>query len=338
MSNTQQHNLKEVASSGSPSPPPPPPPPPENPTSKISPVVQNLKTTPPSQYLHQLSSLSAQDLAPAPTGPYFFYGTLSDPTFLCDVLHLDDTLQLRPAKIVGYECRLWGQYPALVDADAESKTVSGYVYRVETQQHARRLAEYETGNYRAEPCRILYTDRGEQEDGYTFRFVGDRDDLSEGTFDLGVWLQRMGRRAGNPDDAAHTDSESYEVYNVQFVGQPNHVALYIETQPDEPVETRKGLKYDVTGTILMGMVYRKQECEDPLVDAAYVPDSKQKVATIVIGDLQRFETECCEVVAPPASQVFINGRRKDPSKPLYRCNHWVDDVVKLAFEREIFKG
>jgi hypothetical protein len=99
----------------------------------------------------------------------------------------------------------------------------------------------------------------------------------------------------------------------------------------------KGVKYDVTGTILMGMEYRKQDCEDPVLDATYVPDTKEKVATMAAGDLERFETECCKAVAPPASQVFLNGRRKDPSKPLYRCNHWVDDVIKLAFEKGIFK-
>jgi hypothetical protein len=31
--------------------------------------------------------------------------------------------------------------------------------------------------------------------GYTFKFKGDQNDLSDGTFDLRVWLERMGRVA-----------------------------------------------------------------------------------------------------------------------------------------------
>ncbi|KAL2844277.1 hypothetical protein BJX68DRAFT_269804 [Aspergillus pseudodeflectus] len=338
MPKTQQD--KRVAAFDIPAPPPPPPPP-ENPTSKISPAVLNLKTAPPPQFFHRMALPSHQDLSPPPIGPYFFYGTLCHPPLLRQILNVDSELHLRPAKITGFECKLWGPYPALVDAGNPHNVVDGYVYRVETPAHAQRLAEYETGNYRAGPCQIIYTDGKTplEEVGSTFQFVGDREDLDKGRFDLDVWLRRIGTRAGNrtPDRAANTQPALYEVYTVQFVGEPNHVAIYIETQPNEEVEKRKGLKYDVTGTILVGMEYRKQDCEDPILDATYVPDSKEKVATIATGDLERFERECCEATAPPASQVFLNGRRKDPSKPLYRCNHWADNVVKLAVEKGIFK-
>ncbi|KAL3440955.1 hypothetical protein BJX65DRAFT_314286 [Aspergillus insuetus] len=292
-----------------------------------------------------MGSLSDQHVITAPRGSYFFYGTLSHPPLLRQILNLDGEPHLRPAKVFGCECKLWGPYPALMETDDPTDVVHGYVYRVETEAHARRLAEYETGNYRAESCRVTYTDdtgtrEEEEEEGYTFKFVGDREDLDEGRFDLDVWLRRIRKRTGNPtlDQAANnTELKTFEVYTVQFVGQPNHVALYIETQPNEGVERGKGVKYDVTGTILMGMEFRKQDCEDPVLDATYVPDSKEKVAAIAVGDLERFEAECCEAVAPPSSQVFLNGRRKDPSKPLYRCNHWVDDVVKLTFEKRLFK-
>ncbi|KAL3493504.1 hypothetical protein BJX62DRAFT_235332 [Aspergillus germanicus] len=267
-----------------------------------------------------MSSLSDQGLIAAPTGPYFFYGTLSHPPLLRQILNLDDEPSLRPARIVGCECKLWGPYPALVDATNPQSVVNGYVYRVETEAHARRLADYETGNYCAECCHVT-------------------EDLDEGRFDLDVWLRRIEKRAGNSTSnrAPNTEPKSFEVYRVQFVGQPSHVALYIETQPNAEVERGKGVKYDVTGTILMGMEFRKQDSEGPVLGVTYVPGSKEKVATIAAGDLGRFETECCEAVAPPASQVFLNGRRKDSSKPLYRCNHWVDDVVKLALKKGIFK-
>jgi hypothetical protein len=78
---------------------------------------------------------------------------------LCDVLGLENKPKLRPASITGYECKLWGQYPALLDAP--EKVVHGAVWHVETKEHAKRLAEYETDNYEAEPCRIDYTDGNE---------------------------------------------------------------------------------------------------------------------------------------------------------------------------------
>jgi len=46
---------------------------------------------------------------------YFFYGILADPATLATVLNLPDQPVLQPAKIIGYRCMLWGQYPALID-------------------------------------------------------------------------------------------------------------------------------------------------------------------------------------------------------------------------------
>ena len=45
----------------------------------------------------------------------------------------------------------------------------------------RGLASYETDNYRADPCRIDYTDGNEPVDdfGYVFKFVGNVRDLAK---------------------------------------------------------------------------------------------------------------------------------------------------------------
>jgi hypothetical protein len=69
------------------------------------------------------------------------------------------------------------------------------VYEVEHEEHAQRLAEYETQAYWPAPCLIRFTDGKEPEEvtGTTFKYVGNPMDLSEGAFDLGVWLKRMGR-------------------------------------------------------------------------------------------------------------------------------------------------
>ncbi|RAH63895.1 gamma-glutamylcyclotransferase family protein, partial [Aspergillus aculeatinus CBS 121060] len=174
-------------------PPPPPPPPPSNPKSKISPHVLRLRTTSPRFINH---APKAQPVA-APTGPYIFYGTLADPSILGEVLGVAEKPQLKPAFLLGYACKLWGQYPALVEAEPGS-VVRGVVYQVRTREDGERLAVYETENYRAERCRIRIVDgEGSQEVlGYTFKFVGVAEDLSEGSFDLEVWLRRMGRRVG----------------------------------------------------------------------------------------------------------------------------------------------
>ncbi|KAL2820574.1 hypothetical protein BDW59DRAFT_150709 [Aspergillus cavernicola] len=106
---------------------------------------------------------------------------LSDPTMLCDVLGLENEPQLRPATITGYECKLWGQYAALLHGPTGS-VVHGAVYYVPTVEQGERLARYETNSYRVEPRCIRYTDgdRSMEELGYTFKFVGNGNDLTEG--------------------------------------------------------------------------------------------------------------------------------------------------------------
>lgn len=85
------------------------------------------------------------------------------------------------------------------------------------------------------------------------------------------------------------------------------------------------------------MTYQTQDTKDPLLSASYVAHTKKKIRTTTIGNLARFEPECCNIIAPPGPQVTLNGKRKDPSKPLYRCNHWLDDAIRLAFQKGIFK-
>jgi hypothetical protein len=64
-------------------------------------------------------------------------------------------------------------------------------------EEGERLATYETSNYRTEPCLMKYTDGKEPAEdlGYTFKFAGNPKDLSEGSFDLRVWLKMMGTHA-----------------------------------------------------------------------------------------------------------------------------------------------
>lgn len=135
-----------------------------------------------------------RDLFAPPAGPYFFYGTLMDPGILIEVLKLKEQPTLRPAELIGYSCKTWGQYPALIDGP-RGAIVAGAMYEVHSEEHAARLAEYETKAYRTAPCEIRFLDGEEPSKmyGMTFRYSGPKSDLDEGDFRLNTWLQRMGR-------------------------------------------------------------------------------------------------------------------------------------------------
>ncbi|KAL2214425.1 hypothetical protein CC79DRAFT_1300421 [Sarocladium strictum] len=179
-------------------PPLPPPAAPPLPSSssqpKESPFVLKVRSAPKDWFYQPPEPPALVDLFEPPTGPYFVYGTLMDATMLADVLDLEGKPELRPAKIVGYSRKLWGQYPAMQDGPQDAE-VDGAVYHVQSVAHAKRLAEYETSSYRAEPCLIQYTDGKEPADdyGHVFMFIGNQRDLKDGEFNLEVWLKRMGR-------------------------------------------------------------------------------------------------------------------------------------------------
>ncbi|KAK2766973.1 hypothetical protein FQN54_006290 [Arachnomyces sp. PD_36] len=174
------------------SPPPPPPLPTRN--DNVQPQIK-LKTAPTGRFDPIGSAQPEAYTGPFPTGLYFFYGTLMAPEMLRDILSLKERPVLRPASIAGYECKLWGQYPALTEGKPLDKSVAGAVLNVKTEEDAQKLARYETSNYRPQPCSISYTDGKEPatDEGHAFIFVGNPRSLSEGDFDLDVWLKRMGR-------------------------------------------------------------------------------------------------------------------------------------------------
>jgi hypothetical protein len=69
--------------------------------------------------------------------------------------------------------------------------VKGVVFEVQTIDQAERLAKYEGPSYMAVPCNPLYTDvePSSKTEGHVFLFVGNLNDLSEGSYDLDNWLK-----------------------------------------------------------------------------------------------------------------------------------------------------
>ncbi|KAM0197910.1 hypothetical protein ACHAPI_004642 [Fusarium lateritium] len=113
---------------------PPPPAPPLPPSFhkkqfQESCLILKVKRTPEDWFYQSPEPPALLDLFEPPIGPYFVYGTLMDPTMLADVLGAEEKPELRPAKVQGYSCKLWGQYPAMQEGP-QGAEVNGAVYYV----------------------------------------------------------------------------------------------------------------------------------------------------------------------------------------------------------------
>lgn len=181
------------------SPPAPPPLPPQPKSSHQQPAPR------PSTYLASLEAAGDDFFSTAvdiqwedkPYRPifYFFYGTLTKPNILKQVLGLKDEPKLRPAKVFGYALSSWGQYPALIDGSSGTE-VAGYAYQVQSVDHEYKLAYYETNAYKLRICKIHFSDDEEPglATGNTFIYAGDAEALRAGRFDRILWEMQMGMR------------------------------------------------------------------------------------------------------------------------------------------------
>jgi hypothetical protein len=115
---------------------------------------------------------------------------------------------------------------------------------------------------------------------------------------------------------------SFNVYTAENHGTRNHIFIFVETGDD-----KKGRRFHVTGTVLNGMKYETEDYDFPDESASYVQDSLKLVGTVEQSDMARFGA-VCEAVEVPGAQMKLNGKLKDPSKPLRRCGEWVQDAVE----------
>lgn len=117
--------------------------------------------------------------------PFFFYGTLSDPLKLQEVLQLPSPPVLTPGKIKSYAIKLWGQYPALVEGPM-SNILHGMTYMIETEEQVKILQEYETKAYKLRG--VLINIDGKRVSGSTFMWAKrDTSELTDGTWSLEEW-------------------------------------------------------------------------------------------------------------------------------------------------------
>ncbi|KAL9035362.1 MAG: hypothetical protein Q9180_004904 [Flavoplaca navasiana] len=127
----------------------------------------------------------------------FFYGTLMDSGNIASVLDLTEEPKLTPAHIHGYRTMMNGPFPALVPAE-QSSAVYGMVYRIEYQEEMKEqiaeLENYEGEDYGRERVPLRF-EKGPLRLGWTFVWVGDKEELGEGTWDFEDWKTRWGRGA-----------------------------------------------------------------------------------------------------------------------------------------------
>lgn len=119
---------------------------------------------------------------------FFLYGTLMDPGIAQEVLGLPEPPVLKPAllKHRGH-LRMWGPYPAFMANQDPEVDVKGMACEIEGTGRKDRLATYEGDNYDDVKCFInLVTEDGETDliVARVFAWIGDEDELSDGSFDL----------------------------------------------------------------------------------------------------------------------------------------------------------
>jgi hypothetical protein len=152
-----------------------------------------LRTTPSDR---PTSSITPDDGWPRPhfRNQYcFFYGTLMDPATLTRILQLPESEppKVRPARVIGFETKLWGPYPALVDG-CPLHPVDGLAYQLQVEEHMERLITYETNKYYLRHCQIDLLDGVDGVEtvmGLTFQWDGEDKELRDGKFDLEEWLR-----------------------------------------------------------------------------------------------------------------------------------------------------
>jgi hypothetical protein len=116
-----------------------------------------------------------------------------DASTLAKILQVAEAPWLRPARMIGYQMRLWGPYPALIDGPT-GHAVEGVACEILTQKHVDRLIAYETEKYFIYPCEIELLDVGigrkEIVEGNYFKWNGKLDELQEGEFSLKKYLRQ----------------------------------------------------------------------------------------------------------------------------------------------------
>lgn len=92
-------------------------------------------------------------------GWYFCFGILMDPSTMAGVLQIAKPPRSHPARVIGYETRLWGPYPPLIDGK-HGQLVEGIASEILSQNQVDRPIAYETSKYFIRRCTVALLDVG----------------------------------------------------------------------------------------------------------------------------------------------------------------------------------
>ncbi|KAJ0116659.1 hypothetical protein J7T55_009809 [Diaporthe amygdali] len=122
---------------------------------------------------------------------YFFYGTLMDPGIAQKILSLEAPPVMRPAVLRNRgHLKMWGPFPVFVADEDPRVDVKGMACEIEGAARKDRLMAYEGEKYVERLCLIHFlsedgsTVTDESVFGVVFAWIGDDDELDDGTFDL----------------------------------------------------------------------------------------------------------------------------------------------------------
>jgi hypothetical protein len=114
----------------------------------------------------------------------------------------------------------------------------------------------------------------------------------------------------------------YQAYRVEYIGQPNHEALFVETHEEG---NRTGHVYHVTGTILRGMTYEHKRGKQPEASATFV--AKHSIGTISTNRYSDVD-DICRSIPVPGAQLTLGGKKKNPNQPIRRCGEWTSEAIQ----------
>jgi len=123
---------------------------------------------------------------------------------------------------------------------------------------------------------------------------------------------------------------SFSVYTVEYLGNPNHIAIFVENGSNG-----SGTLYHVVGTIPQGMTFEKKN-RTPDQSATYVKGSKRLIGHVKSDQMDQFEI-VCRLIPVPGAQMTLGGKLKDPSKPLRRCGDWVNEAISKLIAEGLVK-
>lgn len=142
-----------------------------------------------------------------------------------------------------------------------------------------------------------------------------------------------GKKEKNTDTTRTPSAvSSYRVYRAEYLGIQNHIALFVETHQSG---LGSGALYHVVGSIIQGMKYETKAALAPEQSGSYA-GRKDYLGVVSVDDYDRFNT-ICQGIVPPGAQVRLNGKKIDPSKPLYRCGEWNKDATDALRRHGVLK-